>query len=104
MHEEYREITRRPISKIIAPIRYTPFFSKPALAKDDATNQETELRPLTQGDPPPPELQTALEITPGKRSHRLEIQPGNIVSPMMASSLLFGQYVPAFSFPILVLS
>lgn len=63
VHEEYREITTRPIAKIIAPIRNTPFFSKPA-AKVEA-DQEIELRPLTAADPLC-ESQSALEVTPGR--------------------------------------
>lgn len=47
VHEEFREITTRPIQKIIAPIRNNPLFSKPPVIKGSATDQE--LVPLTAG-------------------------------------------------------
>lgn len=65
VHEEYREITTRPIAKIIAPIRNTPFFSKPAAKVETGSGQEIELRPLTAADPLC-EPQSALEVTPGR--------------------------------------
>lgn len=47
VHEEYREITTRPIQKIIAPIRNNPLFSKPPVMKGSSTDQE--MVPLTAG-------------------------------------------------------
>lgn len=51
MHEEYREITTKPIQKIIAPLRNAPMFNKAkhprgALAEASAA---TEMAPLLAG-------------------------------------------------------
>lgn len=47
MHEEYQEITTRPIQKITGAIRSNPLFSKPPAIKGSPGEQE--LLPLTAG-------------------------------------------------------
>lgn len=64
VHEEYREITTRPIAKIIAPIRNTPFFSK-ATKVEAFVDQGTELRPLTAQDVIP-QQQSVSEVPAGR--------------------------------------
>lgn len=48
VHEEYKEITTRPIQKITGAIRSNPLFSKPPVIQGNIVDQQ-ELVPLTGG-------------------------------------------------------
>jgi Organic solute transporter Ostalpha len=77
VHEEYQEITTRPIQKIIAPLRNTPLFAKAIITKSGSGADATDLVPLTCAA----HHSDAMPAVPGGRGNVLAFNTRGTLSP-----------------------